>query len=117
MVKDLNAGKIARVVPWDRREARSADLLVNATPLGLKARDPLPASARIVRHAAAAVDLVVRPRGTRWIALARSYGLHAEEGSVMLIAQGRESFRLWFGKRPPFAVMERALREASGERR
>lgn len=112
MIDDLRCGRIARVVAWDRRESVTADLLVNATSLGLKARDPLPASAKVVRHARGAIDLVVRPRGTRWIALARSYGVRAEEGSVMLIAQGRESFRLWFGKKPPIPVMERALRDA-----
>ncbi len=111
---DLGGKRFGEVVPWERREGVRADLLVNATPLGQRARDPLPASARSVRHARAAIDLVVRPRGTRWIALARSYGVAAEEGSVMLIAQGRESFRLWFGKSPPLHVMQDALRRAGG---
>ncbi|MFH1277744.1 MAG: shikimate dehydrogenase [Candidatus Eisenbacteria bacterium] len=115
MIDDLGCGRIARVVPWDRRETVEADLLVNATTLGLKGKDPLPVSARVVRHAKGAIDLVVRPRGTRWVALARSYGVMAEEGSAMLVAQGRESFRLWFGKKPPIPVMERALRRAGGE--
>jgi len=114
MVGDLDAKKVAHVAPWDRREKVEGELLINATSLGIRARDPLPASARMVRHARGVIDLVVRPRGTRWLALARSYGVPAEEGSNMLIAQGRESFRLWFGKRPPFPVMQRALRRAAG---
>lgn len=117
MIADLGAGSVADVVPWDRREQARGDLLVNATPLGLKARDPLPLSARVVRHARAAIDIVVRQGGTRFVALARSYQVQAEEGSFMLIAQGRESFALWFGKKPPFPVMERALRDViRGER-
>lgn len=117
MVSQLNAGEVARVVPWDQREKVQADLLVNATSLGMSPRNPLPASARVVRHARGVIDLVVRPRGTRWTALARSYGVQAEEGTIMLISQGMESFHLWFGKRPPFRVMQKALYEsANGEK-
>ncbi len=117
MIEELGAGKAARAIPWDQRERTQADLLVNATSLGIRVKDPLPASARVVRHARAVIDLVVRPKGTRWVALARSYDVPAEEGSIMLIAQGRESFFLWFGKRPSFSVMQDALRETVGERR
>ena len=117
MIEEMGVRKAAKVIPWDQRERTRADLLVNATSLGILVKDPLPVSARVVRHARAVIDMVVRPKGTRWVALARSYDVPAEEGSVMLIAQGRESFRLWFGKRPPPAVMQDALRESVGERR
>jgi shikimate dehydrogenase len=116
MLTALGGENVGRVVPWDRREKVIAELLVNATPFGTEMKDPLPVSARVVRHAKGAIDLVARPRGTRWIALCRSYGIPAEEGSRMLIAQGRESFRLWFGKSPPFPLLERALRSAAGVR-
>ncbi|MBN1826168.1 MAG: shikimate dehydrogenase [Candidatus Eisenbacteria bacterium] len=113
-IAQLKAASAVRVVPWDQRERVQADLLVNATPLGQRARDPLPATARVTRHAKGVMDLVARPGGTRWTALARSYGIPAQEGSEMLIAQGRESFRLWFGKTPPFGVMQEALAAAAG---
>jgi shikimate dehydrogenase len=116
LLAGLKGESVARVVPWDRRTAVNAELLVNATPLGAEMKDPLPVPPEVVRHAKGAVDLVTRPRGTRWIALCRSYGIPAEEGSHMLIAQGRESFRLWFDKMPPLPVMERALRSAAGPR-
>jgi len=116
MVESLGGETVGRAIPWDRREEAEADLLVNATPLGMEPGDPLPLSARVVRKAKGVLDLVVRPRGTRLVALARSYGVPAEEGSGMLIAQGRESFRLWFGKTPPFSVMEGALLAAAGTR-
>jgi shikimate dehydrogenase len=114
MVESLGGETVGRAIPWDRREETEADLLVNATPLGMEPGDPLPLSARVVRKAKGVLDLVVRPRGTRLVALARSYGIPAEEGSAMLIAQGRESFRLWFGKTPPISVMEGALLAAAG---
>ncbi|MFH1681128.1 MAG: shikimate dehydrogenase [Candidatus Eisenbacteria bacterium] len=114
MVESLGGGSVGRVIPWDAREKAEADLLVNATPLGTNVRDPLPAPARVVRGAKGAIDLVVRPRGTRWVALCRSYGIPAEDGSIMLVAQGRESLRLWFGKTPSFEVMLRALRAGGG---
>jgi len=115
MIARMEAGPEVRAVPWDRREKVQADLLVNATPLGIRARDPLPATARVIRHAKGVMDVVTRPGGTRWTALARSYGVPAREGSGMLIEQGRESFRLWFGKTPPFEVMQEALTAAAGK--
>jgi shikimate dehydrogenase len=115
MIASLGGEALGRVIPWDQREKVTAELLVNATPLGTNVRDALPVSARVVCRAKAAVDLVVRPKGTRWVALCRSYGIPADEGTHMLIAQGRESFRLWFGKVPPAPVMQRALRAAAGE--
>jgi shikimate dehydrogenase len=112
VLRALGADGAGKIVPWERRNEAEAEVVVNATPLGQKRRDPLPVARAVVRRARAVVDLVVRPPETRLVAVAREEGVAAREGSAMLIAQGRESFRLWFGRRAPAAVMEEALRRA-----
>ncbi len=117
LVSALGVEQSVEVVPWDKRAGIEADLLVNATPLGQKARDPLPVPPQVVRHAKWIADLVVRPQGTKLVSLGRSYGAEARDGSTMLVEQGRESFQLWFGKRPPAAVMEEALKRVARDGR
>ena len=109
LLRSLRPGGSASVIPWEHRGETDSELVVNCTPLGQKGKDPLPVTKGVIRRARAVVDLVVRPPGTRLVALARREGVSAHEGSAMLIAQGRESFRHWFGKRPPRRVMEEAI--------
>ncbi len=112
LIDDFGAEKVARAVPWEERGEVMSELLVNATPLARRPSDPLPLSRAVVLRSRAVADLVVRPGGTRFVSLARSAGIAAEGGSVMLAAQGRESFRLWFGRRPPLELFEKALERA-----
>ncbi len=77
------------------------DLLVNATPLGMKDRpdsdvdlEPLPAHAIVY-------DLVYEPAETGLLKRARARGLHAMNGLSMLIEQAAPSFRRLFGTMPP----------------
>ena len=95
-----------------------ADLVVNATPLGtqgegadelLRLADPT-----WLRPQASVVDLVYRPVETRWVQAARSRGLRAIAGGLMLLHQGAVAFELWTGRQAPLAVMRQALEAALG---
>jgi len=95
--------------------AREADLVVNATSVGLHdpAATPLPADCFPRRGYA--VDLVYRPRMTRFLAEARKRGLIPVDGTGMLLWQGALAFERWTGKAAPVAAMRRALLRALGE--
>lgn len=110
LLRALGTGGTA--VAWDAREDETVDLVVNTTPLGQKPRDPKTLGKRFLREARAVADLVVKPPGTALVKTARSLGLPAAEGSLMLVEQGRESFYHWFGRRPPRSVMMRALEDS-----
>ncbi len=74
--------------------ARSADLAVNATTVGMV--DPgitLPVDA--LRAGATVFDLVYVPAETPLVAAARARGLRAANGSEMLIAQAAAAFERW----------------------
>ena len=87
----------------------SADLLVNATPVG--AAETLPLHPALV-----VVDLVYRPRRTRLLERAALAGCRTVEGIEMLIEQGARSFELWTGGRAPVPEMRRAAYAALSER-
>lgn len=86
----------------------SADLLVQATPLGMGddptlAVDPAP----LPDHAAVA-DLVYHPRRTPLLAAAEARGLHVVGGIGMLVHQAARQFEAWTGERAPIDVMRAA---------
>ncbi|MEF7616162.1 shikimate dehydrogenase [Aquincola sp. MAHUQ-54] len=63
------------------------DLVINATPLGLRPDDPMPCDvARMAPHAAL-FDILLRGQPTPLVQAARARGLHAQPGFEMLIQQ------------------------------
>ncbi len=92
--------------------ATGADLIVNATSLGLHAGDPLPWDAAIPFRPGQVVYDLIYNRPTELLALARSQGATAMDGLGMLVYQGARAFKLWTAVEPPVDVMLEAIREA-----
>jgi len=89
-----------------------AELLVNATSLGMHGQPALEIEAgRLPSHAVVA-DLVYVPLQTPLLAAARARGLKAADGLGMLLHQAVRGFELWFGQRPEVTPELRALVEA-----
>jgi shikimate dehydrogenase len=86
---------------------RSADLLLNATPLGRKEEMPIRPAA--LPKAGAVIDLVYVTGGTPLVRKARSLGLRTADGWGILLAQGAASFQEWTGKAAPLAAMRQTL--------
>ncbi len=87
-----------------------ADIIVNATPLGLRDGDPFPVPLRLVERESVLLDLVYRVgRSTDWVCAARADGRRAADGAGMLVEQGALAFLRWFGVEPDREVMCRAL--------
>lgn len=98
------------------REAERADLLVNATTIGMwpdDASSPWPDSLPFP-PTLAVCDLVYRPRETRLLSQAREAGARAIEGVEMLVYQGALAFEMWTGHAPPLDVMRSACLQALG---
>jgi shikimate dehydrogenase len=89
---------------------RGADLVVNATPIGM-AGDDIPFPPALLRRSAAVLDLVYRRSGpTPWVRLAREQGRRASDGLPVLLAQGALSFERWLGRAPDSEAMWSAVR-------
>jgi shikimate dehydrogenase len=100
-----------RIVGWDDESlhglVRSADLLLNATPLGR--RDEMPIRPAALPRAGAVVDLVYVTGGTPLVRKARSLGLRTADGWEILLAQGARSFEAWTGRTAPVSAMRDTL--------
>ena len=103
----------ARVIdPSDAVEAaRSAELVVQATPAGLKAGDASPLGAKAFRAGQWAFDLVYGAPETPFMREARKGGAKAANGLGMLLHQGAKAFEIWTGRAAPADVMRRALEQ------
>jgi shikimate dehydrogenase len=87
---------------------RDADLVVNATPVGLH-DDAHPVPIGLLPERSAVFDLTYRPTETAWVREAREAGHRAADGEGMLIEQGALAFERWFGCAPDRAAMWKAL--------
>lgn len=87
------------------------DLVVNATPLGLKPDDPAPLDLEAPVRVGAVLDTTYGAAPSALIAAARTAGIPAADGREMLLQQGAASFRRWFGREPDLEVMRSALRD------
>lgn len=94
--------------------AGCADIVVNATSLGMHADAP-PAELPLagLRPGQPVVDVVYRPGGTAWLAAAAQRGARTVDGLGMLLHQGAAAFAQWTGVEPPVDAMRRALGGAS----
>ena len=94
-------------------ELSTADLLVNATPVGTAGNDS-PVPAHLLRPDLAVLDLVYRPSPTRLVRDARAAGARAAAGAGILLGQAWRSLELWLGAPAPVGAMREALRAELG---
>lgn len=100
-----------RVMAWSDpswlRSARSADLLLNATPLGR--REEMPLRPNALPRDGTVIDLVYVRGGSPLVRKARSLGLRTADGWGILLAQGARSFEIWTGRPAPVEAMRQTL--------
>jgi shikimate dehydrogenase len=78
-----------------------ANLLVNATPLGMTGFPPFPLSLDSLSPGAIVFDMIYEPLDTFLLQKARARGLRTIDGLNMLIAQAAVSFQCFFGAMAP----------------
>ena len=139
-VHRLAAMKVARVYWWNRNPARveeeraslpasvvaastedlprvsvEASLIVNATSVGLREADPLPADGLRFRKGQAAFDAIYH-RETAFLRAAGQAGARRVGGLSMLLYQGALAFEIWTGARAPVEIMRAALTKTLEEK-
>lgn len=90
----------------------ASDLLVQATPIGMKDGDPSPVDVNLLHRSLRVYDLVYNRPETRLVHEAKMKRLHAVTGLGMLLCQGAIAFELWTDLKAPVDVMKKALKEA-----
>jgi shikimate dehydrogenase len=87
-----------------------AEIVINATPLGMKEEDPMPVPWDFVREDRAFCDAVYRPgTQTPLVRLARERDVPVVPGDRMLLYQGVLAQKLWTGREPNVKVMDLAI--------
>jgi len=94
-------------------EGGEPGLVLNCTPLGLRANDALPFPVEAIPEGAAVLDLVYRAGETEWVRHAKAARRPAMDGREVLLGQAIAAFRCWYPEhRPPTEVMRGALAHA-----
>lgn len=89
-------------------DVKNSQLLVNASPVGMKDKDLLPIDIKLLHKGLVVYDLVYN-RQTELVKTALAKGLTASGGLGMLLYQGVEAFKIWTGKKAPVLIMRKAL--------
>jgi shikimate dehydrogenase len=107
-------GRATTAASWRElpRWLERADLLVNATALGMAGQDALDIDLKPMKRSAVVADIVYIPLATPLVEAARRRDLTAVEGLGMLLHQAAPGFARWFGARPAVTAELRALVEA-----
>jgi shikimate dehydrogenase len=89
-----------------------ADLVVNATPVGMAGDAGLPCDPTLLGPGQLVAELVYHPARTPLMAAAREQGARTANGLSMLVHQAAVAFELWTGSPAPVEVMAGAARAA-----
>jgi shikimate dehydrogenase len=96
-----------------KKVLKEADLLVNATSVGLKETDsPVVDGELLPRGGLLVYDLIYNPVETKFLRSARRKHCRTLNGLTMLPYQGAKAFEIWTGKKAPEALMRRELEKA-----
>ncbi len=91
---------------------KECELLINATPVGMKADDPCLVDADLMHTDLLVYDIIYNPKQTSLLKKAKEKGAKISNGLGMLLYQGMSSFQIWTGKTPPKEIMQKALEAA-----
>jgi shikimate dehydrogenase len=81
------AARMPGVVTTGSADPTGFDLVVNATPIGMAADDPLPVQAERLEATATVADLITRPAMTPLLEIARRHGCRIASGADMFAVQ------------------------------
>lgn len=97
-------------------DVRDADLVINATSIGMGSND-LPCDPASLRAGQVVADIVYHPRDTALLQAARAAGATTVDGLGMLVHQAALQQQLWHGHLPDVAVMAAAAERELAARR
>jgi shikimate dehydrogenase len=109
-------GLNCKIVQWEEIPAfsKTAELIVNATTVGMNSEPSLLDYQNINKHAIV-YDIVYRPIHTALLDNAKQAGAEVIHGYEMLLHQGAKSFEIWTGMSAPIDGMKKALLGTVGE--
>ncbi len=95
-----------------KEEIKNADILVNATPLGMKGNVDscsISSSDVISNPDVFVYDIVYEPKETKFMKYAKEAGCETCNGINMMLWQGALAFKIWTGKDMPIEYVKKEL--------
>ena len=115
LLRDFSFAGNVMAVSWTaalfRERLAEADLVINATPLGMAPHTEVmpPVDWHALKAHAFLYDIIYTPTKTRFLREGEANGHETLNGIPMLIGQGAAAFRLWTGQEADREAMGRAL--------
>jgi shikimate dehydrogenase len=94
-------------------ELSKKDLLINASPVGMRQNDPCLFAASDLPAGLFVYDLIYSPLETKLLSLAKERNLNFSNGLGMLLYQGVFAFQHFSGRQPPVEIMQAALEKGA----
>jgi len=114
LADDLNC----RAVKWEQRYNTKADVIVNATPIGMHPNvDDTPYEKTQLKPSMLVFDTVYNPEQTLLFKESRERRCRVISGMEMFLGQAALQFSLFTGEEPPIDVMQREVKRAIGAAR
>ena len=88
----------------------SADIVVNATTVGMAPDSAMPCDPALLHRGQIVVDIVYNPSETVWLAAARTAGIRSYNGLSMLVHQAGFAITHWTGQPAPIDTMRSVLK-------
>jgi len=115
----VGPGERILAIPMDEASLRSqlpqVDLVINATPLGMRRTDPPPIPPALLTANLLVFDMVYSSGKSRLQLAAQAAGARVAGGLSMLLHQGALSFEIWFNRPAPIEAMRAALAKDANE--
>ena len=96
-------------IQWSKRENVKADVLINATSIGMLPNIfSSPISKNKIKNSQIVMDVVAKPPKTKLIKIANKQGKITVDGLKLSLYQAFAQFKLYTGRNPPIQVMQKA---------
>lgn len=106
-IDNLNEIIACQPIAWSDRQLYPVDLIINATPLGMKKDDEMPVNPTFLEKSRFVMDVVVTPHETQLIRHARNMQKNVIPGYVMSLEQTMAQFTLYTKQPAPREIMQR----------
>lgn len=94
------------------KACREADLVIQASPVGMKKEDSSLLPQEAFRKGPRVFDLIYMYPETAFLSTAKTAGAQTANGLGMLLHQGAKAFNIWTGIEPDIEAMRDALKKA-----
>lgn len=94
------------------QQCRAADLVIQASPVGMKKEDSSLLPPEAFRKGQRVFDLIYMYPETAFLSTAKTSGAQIANGLGMLLHQGAKAFEIWTGIKPDVGAMRSALERA-----